>query len=420
MIRKLQRKYISITAAALFAMILLVLAAVNGIFFFQTDRQLNERLDRIMETQPPQLNGFTKEEPPKEPDQSESHRTPKVFAPFGDRLRIHSDGCLLLLNADGEILEIRQDAAENYSEDELTAIAAAIRSGRKDSGRYQYFKYRVEDCAIGEAVTAIGLINASMDLNAVFTMLVISVVIGIASLSLVLLVILFASKRAIKPIVESYEKQRQFVTDAGHELKTPLTVISANSELARMLYGDSEWFDGIDRQVARMNRLVRSMITLARMDEEQKPDFAPFDLSDAVYDTAKSFEGLIHSQGKLITFDIQENISYTGEESGIRQVVSILLDNAVKYCDEKGKIAVRLFPSGNRIRLQIINDYKNAQDCDLSRVFERFYRADKARTSDGSYGLGLSIAKSVVELHRGEIRAVSLAQERILFEVVLK
>lgn len=120
------------------------------------------------------------------------------------------------------------------------------------------------------------------------------------------------------PIAESYIRQKQFVTDAGHELKTPLTVISANNELLRMLYGDSEWFDGIDRQVAKMNGLVQN---------------------------------LIHARGRLITFDIAEDVSYTGDESLLRQLVSILVDNAAKYCAEKGKIAVHL-KTDRQIRLQ--------------------------------------------------------------------
>ena len=419
MIKKLQRKFISITAAALFIMILLVLTAINGIFFFQTNRQLDERLDRIMADQTFQPPKAPDNEPPKAPEQSAPGAMHDGFAGFSERLRIHSDGCLLLLDESGSILEIRQDAAGNYSEDELSVIAAELSDGRKTAGWHQYFKFRIEPYSDGNATTAIGLINASMDLNAVFTMLLISAVIGIVSFLLVLLIIVLASKHAVKPIAESYAKQKQFVTDAGHELKTPLTVISANNELARMIYGDSEWFDSIDRQVGKMNHLVRSMITLAKMDEERKEVFAAFNLSDAVYDTAKSFEGLLHSQGKLITFDIQEKLQYTGDESKIRQVVSILLDNAAKYCDEKGKVAVRLSSGGRQIRLQVINDYKNASDCDFTQVFERFYRADKARTSDGSYGLGLSIAKSIVELHKGEIRAKVLEHDRVMFEVIL-
>ena len=154
------------------------------------------------------------------------------------------------------------------------------------------------------------------------------------------------------------------------------------------------------------------------MDEEEAPVLTPFNLSDAVYDTAKSFEHLIHASGKIITFDIAEDIIYSGDESKIRQAVSILMDNAAKYCDNNGKIAVKL-TAGKQIHLQIINDYAQTADCDLSRVFERFYRADKARTPDGSYGLGLSIAKSIIELHRGKIQARTLEHDRLLFEVFL-
>ncbi len=436
MIKKLQKKFISITAAALFAMILLVLAAVNGIFFFQSNRLLEQRLDMIMGNQPGAQGGTVPREPqnpaglqstadPRNPAHPDSDGKTPDFRPgflprFEERLHIRADGCVIRLDETGNLLEIRQDAAENYSEDELTAVAEALWKKGRSRGWHQYFKFRMvtQTAADGTPETVIGLINASSDLYAVFTVLLISAVIGIVSFLLVLLIIILASGHAVKPIAESYARQKQFVTDAGHELKTPLTVISANSELARMIYGDSEWFDSIDRQVGKMNSLVRSLITLAKMDEEQKPLFAPFNLSDAVYDTAKSFEGLLHSRGKLITLDIAEDIQYNGDESRLRQAVSILMDNAAKYCDEGGKVAVRLFRD-RQIRLQVINDFADAPNCELDKVFERFYRADSARTSDGSYGLGLSIAKSIVELHKGEIRAKALEHGRVMFEIVL-
>ena len=406
MIKKLQKKFISITAAALFIMILSVMTAVNGIFIYQTNQMLDSRLELSItdlerfHVPPPGANG--------------------IMPRFEERLNIRFDGCLVYLNEDGKITRIRQDRAENYSEAELSEIASEIFSGKREHGWHQYYKF-YKTAVIhpdGTSETVIGLINASSSLYSVFTMLLISAVIGTVSFLLVLLIVILASGHAVKPIAESYARQKQFVTDAGHELKTPLTVISANNELLRMLYGESEWFDGIDKQVTKMNGLVRSLITLARMDEEQKPVFSPFNLSDAVYDTARSFENLIHSRGCLVTFDIAENIRCLGDESGLRQVVSILMDNAAKYCDEKGKIAVRL-RADRQIRLQVVNDFHNADSHDLDKMFERFYRADKARTSDGSYGLGLSIARSVAELHKGEIRARALEHNRIMFEVTL-
>ena len=413
MIKKLQKKFISITAIALFIMIFLVMAAINCVFFLQTDRQLDIRLDMLFREQNSvRLQGNTPPPGEKEPEQ--------LFPRFEDKLRIRSDGCVVYLDTSGNITEIRQDGAGNYSEEELESIVSELTAESDSDGWYQYYKFRMvsQTDSKNQSVTVIGLINASSSLYSVFTMLLISLCIGLISFLSILLIIVLASKHAVKPIAESYAKQKQFVTDAGHELKTPLTVISANNELARMIYGDSEWFDSIDRQVNKLNHLVRSLLTLAKMDEEQKPVFTPFHFSDAVFDTAKSFESLLHSQGKLLTLDIAENITYNGDESKLRQMVSILMDNAVKYCDEKGKVAVKL--TGDRqIRLQVINDYADTENFEADKVFERFFRADKARISDGSYGLGLSIAKSIVELHKGTIRAKVLEHGRIMFEVIL-
>ena len=413
MIKKLQKKFISITAIALFIMIFLVMAAINCVFFLQTDRQLDIRLDMLFREQNSvRLQGNTPPPGEKEPEQ--------LFPRFEDKLRIRSDGCVVYLDTSGNITEIRQDGAGNYSEEELESIVSELTAESDSDGWYQYYKFRMvsQTDSKNQSVTVIGLINASSSLYSVFTMLLISLCIGLISFLSILLIIVLASKHAVKPIAESYAKQKQFVTDAGHELKTPLTVISANNELARMIYGDSEWFDSIDRQVNKLNHLVRSLITLAKMDEEQKPVFTPFHFSDAVFDTAKSFESLLHSQGKLLTLDIAENITYNGDESKLRQMVSILMDNAVKYCDDKGKVAVKL--TGDRqIRLQVINDYADTENFEADKVFERFFRADKARISDGSYGLGLSIAKSIVELHKGTIRAKVLEHGRIMFEVIL-
>ncbi len=407
MIPKLRKKFISITAAALFAVILIVITIINTVFIMDSNRNLNARLERVMDEREPE---FQRPGGPEKP-----------FPPFDMKLKIRFDGCVVYLSDDGAIKEIRQDTPGHYSREELQNIADDISRRDKETGWYQYYKFRLETRTLQDGSTelVLGLVNASSDLYSVITMLLISGVTGIFIFLPVLLIILFASGRAVKPIEESYARQKQFVTDAGHELKTPLTVISANNALSRMIYGDCEWFDGIDSQVAKMNGLVRSLIALARLDEEQTPVFAPFDISDAVYDTAKSFENLIHTSGKIITFDMTENLIYSGDESKIRQLISILVDNAVKYCDANGKIAIRLTGERKQICLQVINDYAAAAECDFSRVFERFYRADRARTPDGSYGLGLAIAKSIVELHRGEIRAKAMPHGRISFEVML-
>ena len=428
MIRQLQRKFISITAAALFSIILLVMVAINGLFFYQTDKMLESRLAQIMTWQSSPMSRPTAPEQVSEPWADHSDGPPPPHRPGNDRTRpllegrldIRPNGCLICLNEDGSIREIRQDGAGIYSTEELSGIIADILSTKKISGWHQYYKFRLETIKTGESTeVVVGLLNASDSLYSIFSVILISAVIGLTSFLLVLLIVILASKRAVKPIAESYIRQKQFVTDAGHELKTPLTVISADNELLRILCGDNEWSDGIDRQVTKMNGLVQNLIALAKMDEEQKPVFASFNLSDAVYDTVMPFENLILSREKYITVDIAENIFYTGDESRLRQLVSILMDNAAKYCDEKGAISVCL-RADRLIRLQISNDYDAVNTCDLEQIFQRFYRTDKARTPDGSYGLGLSIAKSIVAYHKGTIHARALGHDRIMFEVLLR
>ncbi len=415
MIRKLQKKFISITAAALFVVILSVMAAINGIFFYQTNQMLDSRLAQLMASQTSHHLPWQ----PRPPGQSPSPGRDGILPSFEDRLDIRPDGCLVILSENGGIKEIRQDGSGRYSSAELSGLITEISEGDREHGWYQYYKFRKGTFPSddGTPQTVIGLLNASSSLYSVFSMLLISTVIGSSCFLLVLLMIILASGRAVKPVAESYLRQKQFVTDAGHELKTPLTVISADNELLRLLYGESEWSDSIDRQVSKMNTLVQNLITLAKMDEEQDPVFSSFSLSDAVFDTASSFENLILSRNQRLTLDIPEGIRCTGDESRLRQLVSILMDNASKYCDAEGGISVRL-RSDRQLRLQVANDCHDAEECDFDRVFERFYRADRARASDGSYGLGLSIAKSITELHRGEIRA-SAAGHRVMFEVIL-
>ncbi len=446
MIPKLRKKFILIAAASLFAVILTVAFSIDLIFFLQSRDLLSGQLTVLMGqygadssagegTEPADVpppadesavpeTGTKRRQPPRFPEEDgfspgENHPF-SLFPRFEDNLRVRVDGCVAVLDQNGEILQIRQDGSNSYSEEELEDLILTVSRKKASEGWCGYYRYRkqTDQTGEGEPVTVLALVNASSVLYSVFTVLFVSVLIGLLGFLAALLLIIFASGRAVRPIAESYEKQKQFVTDAGHELKTPLTVISADNQLARITFGDSEWFDGIDRQVERMNALVRSLIQLARMDEEQKPVFSVFSFSDAVYDTAKAFEHPILAKHRRLTLEIQENITCHGDESALRQLVSILMDNALKYSAEEGEIAVRL-TADKAVRLQVTNDCASVEGFNPERVFERFYRADKARTSDGSYGLGLSIAQSIARLHRGEIRAEISGQNKVRFELTL-
>ena len=232
---------------------------------------------------------------------------------------------------------------------------------------------------------------------------------------------LLLSKRAIKPIADSYEKQKHFITDAGHELKTPLTVISASADVLEMTQGENEWTQSIRNQVVRLTELTNSLVSLARMDEhDSKLLMTDFSISDAVTESLEPFSRLASQQGKHVEMNIQKNISFDGNEESIRKLVGILIDNAIKYSGEKGEIAVTLKSVSRGPMLQMKNSVDEISKGNHDELFERFYRGDASRSSEiGGYGIGLSIAKAIVCAHKGKITARSEDGKSLLISVLL-
>jgi len=237
--------------------------------------------------------------------------------------------------------------------------------------------------------------------------------------ALVLMLIFLLSGRAVKPIAESYEKQKQFITDANHELKTPLTLILANLDIAEAELGKNEWLDDIRSEGYRMTELVEQLVALSRMDEDgQTLRVTSFDIGAMVGAAAEEFSPLAQERGRTLVTDIDRGITYNGDEAMIGRLVSVLLDNAVKYCDEGGEIRIAL-KCPRRITLTVENSYAAVDELELGRLFDRFYRADKARKFTGGYGVGLSMAKAIAEKHGGELTAYKKDSSHLGFKVVL-
>ena len=237
--------------------------------------------------------------------------------------------------------------------------------------------------------------------------------------TLVLILIFMLSKKAVKPIAESYEKQKQFVTDASHELKTPLTLIMANVEIAELELGKSEWLDDIRSEGNRVTELVNQLVALSRMDEERDMmTVSEVAIGDLVLDTVSEFEPLARDRGKTLVSTIDRDAFCRGDEALLHRLVGILMDNAVKYCDNNGEINVTL-RHGRRIVLTVENTYSSVNEIELNRLFDRFYRADKARRFTGGYGIGLSMAKAIAEKHNGEITSYNKDNTHIGFKVVI-
>ena len=262
-------------------------------------------------------------------------------------------------------------------------------------------------------------VDGSMSRSSLMQSMSIAGIVLLGCAALVLILIFLLSKKAVKPIAESYEKQKQFITDANHELKTPLTLILANLDIAEAELGQNEWLDDIRAEGHRMTELVNQLVALSRMDEEGQPlNITEVAFGDLVADTVAEFEPLAKERGKAITASVDKEISYAGDEALLHRLVGILMDNAIKYCDQGGEITVNLH-RGRRIILTVENTYAAVDELELNRLFDRFYRADKARKFTGGYGVGLSMAKAIVEKHKGEISAYKKDATHIGFKIVL-
>ncbi|MCD8376124.1 MAG: HAMP domain-containing histidine kinase [Oscillospiraceae bacterium] len=215
------------------------------------------------------------------------------------------------------------------------------------------------------------------------------------------------SRRVVKPFTDNYEKQKLFITDAGHELKTPLTIIGADAQVLEMELGENEWLQDIQEQTRRLAVMTNALVYLSRMEEAQdKTQVIDFPLSDVVAETAQSFQAPAIARERELRTDIQSGLSFRGDDRAMRQLTSILLDNAVKYAGPEEPILLSLRKTGNTVRLCVQNSAEPMAPEDLKRLFDRFYRTDRSRSSKtGGYGIGLSIAKAIVTAHKGTIKA---------------
>jgi signal transduction histidine kinase len=229
---------------------------------------------------------------------------------------------------------------------------------------------------------------------------------GVSLLLVFVLVVLFSGK-AIKPIADNIKTQKQFITNASHELKTPITSISTSIDVLSIEHGEDEWTENIKSQVGRMSKLVGELVTLSRLDEDTPvPNKEKFSLSNAAWETVEVYEPHAKAEGKNFQVSIEDDVYMTGDKAAIQRMLSVLIDNAIKYSDENGDIKVSVCKTRFKNVIAVYNtcDYDVPPDTD--RLFDRFYRPDESRsTSTGGNGIGMAIAKAVVEAHGGTITA---------------
>lgn len=292
----------------------------------------------------------------------------------------------------------------SVSEEEAVTYVRELLEKGKSTGYYKTYRYRITETEEGSLAVFVDCRN---DLNMIRNFAFSSILVGLLCIFLVLVLVTALSGKAIYPVLESIEKQKQFITDAGHELKTPLAIISADVEVIEMNGGENQWTKSIHNQTDRMGNLIKNLLTLSKLEEMQDAAVTEeFNYGQKVLQLIQNFEILMEGKEIRLHTMIEDELKVKGNPEELCQAVSILLDNAVKYTPRSGEIYISLGRTGKYASFQIYNTCDRVPEGDLDCLFDRFYRGDSSRSrKTGGYGIGLSVARAIVKKHHGTIGA---------------
>ena len=402
MFKSLRRKFITTAVGSVAVVIAILAIALNFINYYK----LEERIDTTLE------------------DASRSQALIKIFAEDGDDLVITKNSSsttdyngfsIAKVDDSGRIIKTYRDDTLIPNQDALQSkVIEALKEG-KTSGFIGSYRFLKAETNVGNLIL---FLNCQRELDSQHSFEKNSLLISIGVIASVFVLIVLISKRVITPIQETYIKQKQFITGASHELKTPLAIISSNADVLEMMNGDSKWTQNIHNQVDRLTSLVNSLVVFSRMEEKDTVERTRFDLTNSLESRIEDFNELANFQKKNIVTDIDPDLYYFGEEASIVQLMDILLENAIKYAPEDSGISVSLKKNRKYAILKVSNK-ATVQKGDLSKVFERFYRLDESRNSAiKGYGIGLSMAQLIAEKHKETIRAY--APEDGIFKIEVR
>lgn len=391
MFKSLRKKFI-VTAVGSVAVVVAVLAITLNFINFN---KLEERIDSTLL------------------EASKSQALIKIFTEDGDDLVITKNSSsptdyngfsIAKVDNIGRVIKAYRDDSLLPDQDALQdKVIEAIKVG-KTSGFIGSYRFLKVESNVGNLIL---FLNCQRELDSFESFLKNSILISFVVIVSVLILVILVSKKVIAPIQETYIKQKQFITGASHELKTPLAIISSNADVLEMEHGDSKWTNNIHNQVERLSSLVNSLVVFSRMEEKDSVERAQFNLTEALKSRIEDFNELANFQKKYIVTDIDSALNYYGEKDAIVQLMDILLENAIKYAPEDSDILVCLKKNRKNAILKVSNK-ADVKKGDLSKVFDRFYRLDESRNSTiKGYGIGLSMAQLIAEKHRETIRAYS-------------
>lgn len=407
MVKRLKKKFVIGAMAAVSLVILIMMVALNTANWIQ----LNGRADALIQVLEENEGTFPKAEPPKG-EEKPPGREPGFSVETPYEIRYFT----VTLKEDGTVESIDTGKIAAVSTSEAAQLAERIFQDGTEEGYEGQYRFHRKD---GEDGIRLTFVDCSRELRTFRNFLSSSVLLSAAGLMAVFVLVRLFARMVLRPVSESYEKQKQFITDASHEIKTPLAIIRADTEVLELEQGESEWTDSIKNQISRLTSLTESLILLSRMEEgSQKKE--SFSLSDVVSDAVHTCLPLAAANEKELCAKIQPDLFFHGEARSFHQLTLILVENAVKYADPCGKIEVILRKAGKRLILEVKNPAGGVEESDLPNLFDRFFRGDKSRSSrTAGHGIGLSAARAIAEAHGGQITASKEPNEILRIVVLL-
>lgn len=313
----------------------------------------------------------------------------------------------------GEVLSIDNAADMGISDEELIELSKRLLQKKRHSGVSGSWVYLIEN---SQGSTLVVLMDNVIMSGNMGTLLRYTILFGSMTILLLFLISFYFARRIVQPLEESYQKQKQFISDAGHELKTPIAVVSTNLEMLEHEVGQNKWLDNIKFETDRMANLVRQLLVLAKT-EKVEPQMKRLDFSRIVTGGILPFESIAFEKERELQMEIQDDIYITGNSEQLGNLVSILMDNALDYAPKHSVISVVLKSEKSRALLTVSNEGTAISEEQRKNLFDRFYRVDSSRGGETPhYGLGLAIAKSIVTSHHGRIE-VTCNRNRVIFTV---
>ena len=422
MIKQLQKRFIRIALVTLAAAVVLVVGIVNIANWISVRKELSDTLNLLStDNRPEAPEGWT---PPQRRENGTNETGGKQARGFPSRhfrnMVSESNWFQAEITEAGEVENLRMVRIDNLEEDAAKELALKAAACGKAEGFLQDYLYKVRELSGGSR--EIVLLNCETRLATVRTLIMISACACVGAVLLAWLLVTLASRKAVEPTIRNMEQQKRFITDASHELKTPLTVISTNMELLQMELEDNPWVNSTQKQTNTMRHLVDELVYLSRMEEEHpRLEMQPMDPGALLEETAEPFIAVAEFNGREMKVDAEKGLRMTGDRESIQRLMSTLLDNAVKYASDGPITAEIRSEEKNHILLKISNPVAEPltkEQCE--QLFNRFYRADPSRNKmkKGGFGIGLAIAAAIAEKHGGRISA-AMEGSRLAFSCLL-